>query len=193
MKLLKTFLILSLCFLFCQETENDDQKKKSIKDYFKNWELGVNAHIGQVSPITSADRSDYNPGHSLGIGLQAPRPLTIFKQKFIYGISLDFSSLNGNTEITKKINTFSFDLQTKFKKLPLDFKIGFGISDVTIKGISASGTLDIMHKLSNQNDKMDFSIGIRLQQVFDINENYKVTHLHGLYGLNINIGKSIKL
>jgi len=48
-----------------------------------------------------------------------------------------------------------------------------------------------MHDLSN--DKLDFSIGIRFQQIFDINEDYKITHLHSLYGLKVNIGKSIKL
>ena len=193
MKLLRTFLILSLCFLFCQETEVDNQNKKSIKDYFKNWNIGVNAHIGQISPITSTDRAAYNPGHSLGISLQAPKTLAMFKQQFIYGVSLDFSLLNGNTEITKKINALSFDLQTKFKKLPLDFKIGFGIADISDVGISASGTLDIMHKLSNENNKIDFAIGIRLQQIFNITEDYKVSHLHSLYGLNISIGKSITL
>ena len=187
MKLFKTFLILSLCFLFSQE----NQQKKTLKDFFENWNLGINTHIGQISPITSADRSAYNPGHSIGISLQAPKPLTLFKQKFSYGVSFDFSSLNGNTTKTKKINTVSFDLETKFKKLPLDFRLGFGISDVTEKGISGSGILDIMHDLSN--DKLDFSIGIRFQQIFDVNKDYKVSHLHGLYGLNINIGKSFTL
>ena len=84
MKLLKTFLILSLCFLFAQETEITDQKKKTFKDYWKNCNLGVNAHIGQMSPITTADRVSYNPGYSIGIGLQAPKPITVFKQKFIH-------------------------------------------------------------------------------------------------------------
>ena len=191
MKLLKTFLILSLCFLFSQEAETNNQKKKTFKDFFKNCDLGINAHIGQMSPITSADRAAYNPGYSIGIGLQAPKPFTVFKQKFAYGVNFNFSTLNGNTDETKKINTLSLDLETKFQKLPLDFKFGFGISDVTAKGIAGSGTLDIMHDLSS--DKLDFSIGIRFQQVFDINEDYKITHLHGLYGLNVNIGKSIKL
>lgn len=187
MKLLKIFLILSLCFLFSQE----NQQKRTLKDFFENWSLGINTHIGQISPITSADRAKYNPGHSIGISLQAPKQFTLFKQKFGYGISFDFSSLNGNTEKTKKINTISFDLETKFKKLPLDFRLGFGISDCDGGGIAASGILDIMHDLSN--DKLDFSIGIRFQQIFDVNKNYKVSHLHGLYGLNINIGKSFTL
>jgi len=117
MKLLKTFLILSLCFLFAQESETNNQKKKTFKDYWKNCNLGVNAHIGQMSPITTADRASYNPGYSIGIGLQAPKPITVFKQKFIYGINLNLSTLNGNTEETKKINTISFDLETKFQKL----------------------------------------------------------------------------
>ena len=50
----------------------------------------------------------------------------------------------------------------------------------------------IIEKISNEKaDKVDISIGIRFQQIFDVNKNYKVSHLHGLYGLNINIGKSI--
>ena len=100
MKFLKTFLILSLCFLFSQETDNNNQSK--LKDYFKNWDIKLSAHIGQVSPITSSDRAAYNPGHSIGLGLVASKPLTIFKQEFIYGVGFDFSSLIGNTEITKK-------------------------------------------------------------------------------------------
>jgi len=190
MKLLKVFLILSLCFLFSQE----NQQKKTLKNFFENWSLGIIGHIGQISPITSSDRSAYNPGHSIGISLQAPKSLTLFKQKFGYGVSFDFSSLNGNTTKTQKINTISFDLETKFKKVPLDFRLGFGISDLggeETRGIAGSGILDIMHDLSN--DKLDFSIGIRFQQIFDINKNYKVSHLHGLYGLNINIGKSFTL
>ena len=189
MKLLNTFLILSLCLLSAQETKTEN--KKNFKELFKNWNLGVNAHLGQMSPITSADRAAYNPGHSVGITLQAPKSLTLFKQKFIYGISFDFSSLNGNTVKTKRINTISFDIETKFEKLPLDFRLGFGISDDNVYGIAASGILDIMHDLSS--DKLDFSIGIRFQQIFDINENYKVQHLHGLYGLNLNFGKTLKL
>ena len=188
MKLLKIFLILSLCFLFSQE----NQQKRTLKDFFENWSLGINTHIGQISPITSSDRAAFNPGHSIGISLQAPKPLTLFKQKFIYGMTINASSLIGNTIATKKINTVSFDLKTKFKKLPLDFKFGFGISDMTGAGaIGASGIIDIMHDLSIS--KVDVSIGIRFQQIFDVDKNYKVSHLHGLYGLNINIGKSITL
>ena len=69
---------------------------------------------------------------------------------------------------------------------------GFGISDMTGAGaIGASGIIDIMHDLSIS--KVDVSIGIRFQQIFDVDKKYRVSHLHGLYGLNINIGKSITL
>ena len=126
--------------------------------------------------------------------MQAPKPLTIFKQEFRYGAGINLGSLNGNTIDTKKINTISFDMKTNFEKLPLDFKIGFGISDMTGSGaIGASGTIDIMHDLPNTVDNLDISIGIRLQQIFDVDKDWKISHLHGLYGLNINIGRSITL
>ena len=188
MKFLKTFLILSLSFIFCEENLENNTKK------LKGWNIGINGHVGQISPITSSDRATYNPGHSIGISVHAPKPLTLFKQTFKYGAGINFGSLIGNTINTKKINTISFDMITKFEKLPLDFKFGFGISDMTGAGaIGASGTVDIMHQLSNKTDDLDVSIGIRFHQIFDVDKDWKVSHLHSLYGLNINIGKSITL
>ena len=43
------------------------------------------------------------------------------------------------------------------------------------------------------NNKLDCSIGIRFQQIFDVSDNWKIEHIHSLYGIFINIGKSIKL
>ena len=188
MKFLKTFLILSLSFIFCEENLENNTKK------LKGWNIGINGHVGQISPITSSDRATYNPGHSIGISVHAPKPLTLFKQTFKYGAGINFGSLIGNTINTKKINTISFDMITKFEKLPLDFKFGFGISDMTGAGaMGARGTVDIMHQLSNMTDDLDVSIGIRFHQIFDVDKDWKVSHLHSLYGLNINIGKSITL
>ena len=188
MKFLKTFLILSLCFLFCEETKEANQKE------LKGWNFEINGSLGQISPITSSDRAKFNPGPTLGISMHASKPLTILKQKFSYGAGVNFGSLKGNTINTKKINTISFDLKTKFEKLPLDFKFGFGISDMTGSGaIGASSTVDIMHDLPNTVNNLDVSIGIRFQQIFDVNKDWKISHLHGLYGLNINIGRSIAL
>ena len=188
MKFLKTFLILSLCFIFCEETKEANQKE------LKGWNFEINGSLGQISPITSSDRAKFNPGPTLGISMHASKPLTILKQKFSYGAGVNFGSLKGNTINTKKINTISFDLKTKFEKLPLDFKVGFGISDMTGSGaIGASGTIDIMHDLPNTVNNLDVSIGIRIQQIFDVNKDWKISHLHGLYGLNITIGRSIVL
>ena len=191
MKLLKTFLVLSFCLIFAEESTI--QNKKNFKDLFKDWKLGVNGQIGQISPITSTDRSAFNPGRSIGLSMQAPKPITLLKQNFIYGFTINSSLLNGNTVSTKKINTISFDLETKFKKTPLDFKFGFGITDDSVYGIAGSGTIEVMHKLTNSTDKLDCSIGIRFHQIFNINEDYKVEHVHSLYGILMNIGKSIKL
>ena len=191
MKLLKTFLVLSFCLLLAEETTN--QNKKKFKDLFKNWNLGINGHIGQISPITSTDRSAFNPGRNIGISIQAPKPIKLFKQNFIYGFTINSSLLIGNTVSNKKINTISFDLKTKFKKTPLDFKFGFGVTKDSVHGIAGSGTIDIMHELSNLNDKLNCSIGIRFHQIFNVDENYKVEHVHSLYGILMNVGKSIKL
>ena len=191
MKLLKTFFVLSFCLIFAEESTT--QNKKNLKDLFKDWNLGINGHIGQISPITSTDRSAFNPGRNIGLSIQAPKPIKLFKQNFIYGVTINSSLLTGNTVPTKKMNTISFDLETKFKKTPLDFKFGFGVTDESIYGIAGSGTIDIMHKLSNINDKLDCSIGIRFQQIFDVSDYWKIEHIHSLYGIFINIGKSIKL
>ena len=191
MKLLKIFLILSFCLLLAEEST--DQNKKNFKDLFKNWNLHISGQIGQISPITSTDRSAFNPGRSIGLSMQAPKEIILFKQNFTYGFTINSSLLNGNTVSNKKMNTISFDLKTRFKKTPLDFKFGFGITDDSVYGIAGSGTIDIMHELSNLNDKLDCSIGIRLHQIFDVDENYKVEHIHSLYGIIMNIGKSIQL
>jgi len=51
MKFLKTFLILSLCFIFCEETKEANQKE------LKGWNFEINGSLGQISPITSSDRA----------------------------------------------------------------------------------------------------------------------------------------
>jgi len=154
--------------------------------------INISGNIGQVSPLTSADRSNYSAGLAFGLNLSFPKKtIQIFKHDFQMGAELNFSNLESNqtNDDNFKLNSLIFQLHTAFNKLPVDFSFGFGISDVTIKGIAGSGILDIMHKLPN--DKLDISIGLRLQQVFDINKNYKIEHLHGLYGINIKVGKPI--
>ena len=67
--------------------------------------------------------------------------------------------------------------------------IGFGISDATNLGIAGSGVLDVSYKLPIK--KMDLSIGMRLIQVFNIHEDFRVEHSYGLYGLTLSMGKTI--
>ena len=78
MKLLKTFFVLSFCLIFAEESTT--QNKKNLKDLFKDWNLGINGHIGQISPITSTDRSAFNPGRNIGLSIQAPKPIKLHEQ-----------------------------------------------------------------------------------------------------------------
>ena len=174
-------LVLFLTLLFSSVTIAQDTTVKTID---------ISGHIGQASPLTSADRSIYNAGSSLGINLSFPnKEIQIFKHAFKMGMELNLSNLQGNQNNDFEISSLIFQLQTAFDKLPVDFSFGFGVSNVTKKGIAGTGMLDIMHKLPHE--KLDISIGIRFEQILDINKNYKIKHLHGLYGLNIKIGKSI--
>ena len=176
-------LLLFLTLLFSSITIAQDVTIKKID---------ISGYIGQVSPLTSADRSSYNAGSSLGISLSFPnKEIKLFKHPFSMGMELNFSKLDENqSQNDLGINSLVFHLLTAFDKLPVDFSFGFGISDVSAQQIAGSGIIDISHKLPLK--KLDFSIGIRFQQVFDIQKNYKVKHMHGLYGLNLKFGKVIK-
>jgi len=153
--------------------------------------INVFGHVGQMSPLTSADRASYNAGSSMGINLSFPdKEIKIFKHPFSMGMELNFSKLDGNQSNDLEINSLVFQLLTAFDKLPVDFSFGFALSDIEAQQIAGSGIVDISHKLPLK--KLDLSIGIRFQQVFDIQRNYRVKHMHGLYGLNIKFGKAIK-
>ncbi len=180
MKKIKKLLVLFMAIISFTYAEELSANKK----------MNILGNIGQISPLTSADRSLYNAGYSMGINLSFPdKEISIFKHPFTMGMELNLSNLDGNQSDDLKINTLAFQLLTAFDKLPVDFSFGFGITDVSVKGLSGSGTLDIMHKLPNE--KLDISIGIRFQQIFDLKKNHKIKHLHGLYGLNVKFGKTI--
>ena len=187
MKLLKIFLTLSLCFLFCDDTILKKDTNKSFKENFKDFK--ISGYIGQISPITSSDRSSFNPGLSLGIGFISPKNIKIFKQSFDWGLSFESSNMKGNTSDNKKTNSTVLNLITQFKNIPLKFKLGLGISDDSDLGYTGSGILDIMHNIPN--DKLDVSIGIRMHQIFNVTDNWEIEHAHGLYGLNIIFGHKI--
>ena len=165
----------------------DDSSEKTIN---------VFGHLGQVSPLTSADRASYNAGSSIGINLSFPnKEIKIFKHPFSMGMELNFSKLDENQSHNDlEINSLVFQLLTAFDKLPVDFSFGFALSDVSAQQIAGSAIIDISHKLPNVGvlKKLDLSIGFRFQQVFDIQKNYRVKHMHGLYGLNLKFGKAIK-
>ena len=181
MKLLKIFLTLSLCFLFCDETILKKDTNKSFKKNFKDFK--ISGFVGQISPITSTDRSSFNPGLSFGIGFISPKNIKIFKQSFDWGLSFESSNMKGNTSNNKKTNSTVLNFITQFKNIPLKFKLGLGISDDSDFGYTGSGILDIMHKIPN--DKLEVSIGIRMHQIFNVTDNWEIEHAHGLYGLNI--------
>ena len=182
---MKTFkLILSLFILlnsFVIAQDNSSEKTINIFGY-----------LGQVSPLTSADRAKYNAGSSIGINLSFPnKEIKIFKHPFSMGMELNFSKFNANQSHNDlEINSLVFQLLTAFDKLPVDFSFGFSLSDVSAQQIAGSAIIDISHKLPLK--KLDLSIGIRFQQVIDIQKNYRFKHMHGLYGLNLKFGKTIK-
>ena len=130
MKLLKIFLTLSLCFLFSNPTEN----KFNLNEKFKDFK--ITGHIGQISPITSSDRSAFNPGLSIGIGLISPIEVNILKQNLKWGLGFGYSNLKGNTSSNKKISTVSLNLINNFNKIPLIFQLGLGVSDDSEFGIT---------------------------------------------------------
>ena len=177
-KLLLILMMLLSSFMIAQDVTSDKT-------------INIFGHIGQMSPLTSADRASYNAGASLGLNLSFPdKEITIFKHPFSMGMELNFSKLDGNQSNDLEINSLVFQLLTAFDKLPVDFSFGFALSDIEAQQIAGSGIVDISHKLPLK--KLDLSIGIRFQQVFDIQRNYRVKHMHGLYGLNIKFGKAIK-
>ena len=177
-KLLLSLMMLLSSFVTAQDTSSDKT-------------INVFGHIGQMSPLTSADRASYNAGASMGINLSFPdKEIKIFKHPFSMGMELNFSKLDGNQSNDLEINSLIFQLLTAFDKLPVDFSFGFGLSDIEAQQMAGSGIVDISHKLPLK--KLDLSIGIRFQQVFDIQKNYRIKHMHGLYGLNVKFGKAIK-
>jgi len=161
----------------------DDSSEKTIN---------VFGHLGQVSPLTSKYRAQYNAGSSMGINLSFPdKKIKIFKHPFSMGMELNFSKLDGNqSDDNLEIHSLIFQLLTAFDKLPVDFTFGFGILNVAEQQLHASGIIDISHKLPLKN--LDLSVGIRFQQVFDLQKNYRVEHRQALYGLNLKFGKTIK-
>jgi len=183
MKLLKIFLTLSLCFLFSNPTEN----KFNLKEKFKDFK--ISGYIGQISPITSSDRSAFNPGLSIGVGLISPNKINILKQNLQWGLGFGHFNLKGNTSSNKKVSTASLNLINNLNKIPLIFQIGLGVSDDSEFGITGSGIIDIMHKIPNE--KIDVHIGIRMHNIFNVTDSWSVEHANTLYGLNLILSHSI--
>jgi len=183
MKLLKIFLTLSLCFLFC----NPNEKKFNLNEKLKDFK--ISGYVGQISPITSSDRSAFNPGLSIGIGLISPIEINILKQNLKWGLGFGYSNLKGNTSSNKKVSTASINLINNFNKIPLIFQLGIGISDDSEFGITGSGIIDIMHKIPNE--KIDVHIGIRMHNIFNVTDSWSVEHANTLYGLNLILSHSI--
>ena len=136
----KIKLIFSLIFLFSTFAITGDNTAEKTINIF--------GHLGQISPLTSADRSAYNAGISAGINLSFPdKKIKIFKHHFSMGMDLNFSKLDGNQSNDLEINSLIFQLLTAFDKLPVDFSFGFGLSDVSAQQVAGSGIVDISHKL----------------------------------------------
>ena len=85
--------------------------------------INVFGHVGQMSPLTSADRASYNAGSSMGINLSFPdKEIKIFKHPFSMGMELNFSKLDGNH--SNDLEIISSGSLFKFNFIHLDSTVG---------------------------------------------------------------------
>ena len=176
MKLFKILLILTLSFLIAQET--DDKSGKAMT---------LSGTVGYLSAIDDDTRASYDSGCSLGLSFDFPKELTIFKHQFTTGAEVNFVNLEGNATDDLSINSLIFHLDTKFDKLPVDFSFGAGVGDHPNSGIVGLALLDISHSLPCK--KVDVSLGLRMQQVINVTEDFDFKFDHNLYGINLKVGK----
>ena len=178
MKLFNLFLVLTLSFLIAQETD-----KKSGKA------MTLSGTMGYLSAIDDQTRASYDSGCSVGLSFDFPKELTIFKHKFTTGAEVNFVNLEGNATDDLSINSVIFHLDTKFDKLPIDFSFGTGVGIHPNSGYVGLALLDISHSLPCK--KVDISLGLRIQQVINVDGDFNLDFNHNLYGINLKVGKKI--
>jgi len=168
----KILLILSLSLILADASKQD---------------IGISGSIGMLSPTNNKTRSEYSVGYTTGLMIKFPKKIKILKYDFKICSEMNISMLNGNEIENINITSAILHLETNLKKSPFDIRFGGGIANHTYSGITGLTNLDFIHKM--EFEKINVSIGLRLQQIINITDNYKFDFNHSLYGININFGK----